>query len=117
VNTWHRPRLGADLSVFGQHRSIHIGDDVTAAPTTPAIPTTTRAAVIYGYGGPEALVAAEVELPALTGTRVLVDVAAVTVNPVDLTTRAGVAIAEKDARFPMVLGCDVAAPYWRPVPP
>jgi NADPH:quinone reductase-like Zn-dependent oxidoreductase len=77
---------------------------MTATPTTPAIPTTTRAAVINGYGGPEALVAAEVELPALTGTQVLVDVAAVTVNPVDLTTRAGVAIAEKDARFPMVLG-------------
>jgi NADPH:quinone reductase-like Zn-dependent oxidoreductase len=81
---------------------------MTAEPTTPAIPTTTRAAVINGYGGPEALVAAEVELPALTETQVLIDVAAVTVNPVDLTTRAGVAIPEKDARFPMVLGWDVA---------
>jgi hypothetical protein len=39
---------------------------MTAEPTTPAIPTTTRDAVINGYGGPEALVAAEVELPALT---------------------------------------------------
>jgi NADPH2:quinone reductase len=78
---------------------------VTAISTTP---TTTRAAVINGYGGPEMLVPADVPLPALTDTQVLVDVAAVTVNPVDITTRVGVAIPEKDARFPMVLGWDVA---------
>jgi NADPH:quinone reductase-like Zn-dependent oxidoreductase len=35
-------------------------------------------------------------------------VAAVAVNPVDLTTRAGGSIPEKDARFPMVLGWDMA---------
>jgi NADPH:quinone reductase-like Zn-dependent oxidoreductase len=39
---------------------------------------------------------------------VLIDVAAVSVNPVDLTTRAGISIPDKDARFPMVLGWDVA---------
>jgi NADPH2:quinone reductase len=81
---------------------------MTAEPTTRIIPTTTRAAVINGYGGPETLVAAEVPLPALTDAQVVVDVAAVTVNPVDLTTRAGFNIPQKDARFPMVLGWDVA---------
>ncbi len=81
---------------------------MTAAPAIPTIPTTAHAAVINSYGGPETLVAAEVPLPALTDTQVLVDVAAVAVNPVDLTTRQGVAIPEKDARFPMVLGWDVA---------
>ena len=81
---------------------------MAAEPTTRIIPTTTRAAVINGYGGPETLVAAEMPLPALTDAQVLIDVAAVTVNPVDLTTRAGANIPEKDARFPMVLGWDVA---------
>ncbi|HKC26737.1 MAG TPA: NADP-dependent oxidoreductase [Jatrophihabitans sp.] len=81
---------------------------MTVPPATPSIPTTTRAAVINGYGGPEQLVLAEVPIPGLTDTQVLLDVSAVAVNPVDLTTRAGVSIPEKDARFPMVLGWDVA---------
>jgi NADPH2:quinone reductase len=80
---------------------------MVALPTT-TIPATTRAAVINSFGGPETLVDAEVPLPALTETQVLVDVAAATVNPVDLTTRAGGSIPEKDARFPMVIGWDVA---------
>jgi NADPH:quinone reductase len=89
-------------------RSIYIGDTVTTAPATPSAPTTTRAAVINAYGNPDQLVPADVPLTAPTQTQVLVDVAAVTVNPVDLTTRAGVSIPEKDARFPMVLGWDMA---------
>jgi NADPH:quinone reductase len=67
-----------------------------------------RAAVIHSYGGPEQLVVAEIPVPEPTGTQVLVDVAAVSVNPVDLITRAGLTIPEADARFPMVLGWDVA---------
>src|SRR5437868_8031375 len=81
---------------------------MTSTSTSAAIPSTTRAAVINSYGGPEVLVAATVPLVAMTDAQVLIDVAAVTVNPGDLTTRAGVAIPEKDARFPMVLGWDVA---------
>src|SRR5437868_7972530 len=81
---------------------------MTSTSTSAAIPSTTRAAVINSYGGPEVLVAATVPLVAMTDAQVLVDVAAATVNPVDLTTRQGVSIPEKDARFPMVLGWDVA---------
>jgi NADPH2:quinone reductase len=43
-----------------------------------------------------------------TAGTVRVRVAAASVNPVDLTTRAGVNISEADARFPMVLGWDVS---------
>jgi NADPH:quinone reductase-like Zn-dependent oxidoreductase len=89
-------------------RSIYIGDRMTTATPTPSALTTTRAAVINAYGGPEQLVPAGVPLSALAETQVLVDVAAVAVNPVDLTTRAGYNIPEKDARFPMVLGWDMA---------
>ena len=70
--------------------------------------TTTSAAVINGYGGPEQLVAAEVPLGAPTDAQVLIEVAAIAVNPVDLSTRDGRNIPESDARFPMVLGWDVA---------
>jgi NADPH2:quinone reductase len=81
---------------------------MTTVTTTLSAPTTTRAAVINAYGGPEQLVPADVPLPAPAETQVLVAVAAAAVNPVDLTTRAGGAIPEKDARFPMVLGWDMA---------
>src|SRR3954469_8541973 len=89
-------------------RSIYRGDDMTATSTTSTTPATTHAAVINGYGGPETLGAAAGPLPPWTHTQGLVDVAAATVNPVDLTTREGVSIPESEARFPMVLGWDVA---------
>jgi len=70
--------------------------------------STTRAAVIDAYGGPERLHVEQLPLNAPTDTQVQVQVAAVAVNPVDLTTRAGLNIPDSDARFPMVLGWDVA---------
>ena len=61
-----------------------------------------------GRGGPELLPAVSLPLAASTSSQVQLEVAAVAVNPVDLTTRAGRNIPESDARFPMVLGRDVA---------
>ena len=81
---------------------------MTTSPIAQPARTTTRAAVIRSYGGPETLVAAEVPLPELGDAQVLVEVAAAAVNPVDISTREGDNIPEKDARFPMVLGWDVA---------
>ena len=48
--------------------------------------TTTRAAVINTFGGPEVLTVAEVPLASPTATQVQVQVAAAAVNPVDITT-------------------------------
>lgn len=69
---------------------------------------TTLAAVIHGYGGPEQLVVAEIPMPEPSASQVLVGVGAISVNPVDLTTRAGRNIPLSEAQFPMVLGWDVA---------
>ena len=70
--------------------------------------STTRASVIDTFGGPELLHVTSLPLAAPTSSQVQLEVGAVAVNPVDLTTRAGRNIPESDARFPMVLGWDVA---------
>jgi NADPH2:quinone reductase len=81
---------------------------VPSASTPATAGTTTRAAVIDAFGGPELLHVAEVPLAAPGSAQVQVRVGAVAVNPVDLSTRAGRNIADEDAHFPMVLGWDVA---------
>ncbi len=74
----------------------------------PARPATTFAAVIDVFGDADALHPAEIPIADLSDVQVQLDVAAAAVNPVDLTTRAGRNIPDSDARFPMVLGWDVA---------
>ena len=74
----------------------------------PTVRTTTEAAVITEFGSPELLHLAQVPLPELGDEQVQVQVAAIGVNPVDVSTRAGKNIPDSDARFPMVLGWDVA---------
>jgi NADPH2:quinone reductase len=74
--------------------------------TTPT--ATVRATVIDAFGGPGRLHSAQVPLAAPNRTQVQLEVAAVAVNPVDLSTREGRNIPESDARFPMLLGWDVA---------
>lgn len=81
------------------------------APATdqaPEIPATTRAAVLDAFGGPELLHVTSLPLAAPGRGQVQVRVAAAAVNPVDLSTRAGRNIPVADARFPMVLGWDLA---------
>ena len=79
----------------------------------PAVPhpittTTVRTAAIDDFGGPELLRAHERHLAPPSAGEVQVRVAAASVNPVDLTTRAGKNIRREDARFPVVLGWDAA---------
>jgi NADPH2:quinone reductase len=82
---------------------------MTAMSTTdPTARTTTRAAVVGTFGGPGVLTVTEVPLAPPTDSQVQLRVAAAAVNPVDLTTREGRNIPADSARFPMVLGWDVA---------
>ena len=76
--------------------------------TTSEVQTVTKAAVISAFGGPETLHEARVPVLPLGDDEVQLQVAAAAINPVDLSTRAGKNIPESDARFPMVLGWDVA---------
>jgi NADPH2:quinone reductase len=67
------------------------------------------AQVIRQFGGPAMFETLELEIPPVpAGGQVRIRVAAASVNPVDLTTRAGVNIPVADARFPMVIGWDVS---------
>lgn len=70
--------------------------------------STVRSAVIDTFGGPELFRIHERPLPAPAAGQVQIRVAAVSVNPVDLTTRAGKNIPMDAARFPMVVGWDAA---------
>ena len=71
--------------------------------------STTNAQIIRTFGDETRLEAGALPLtPEPAGGRVRVAVAAAAVNPVDLTTRAGKNIPDEDARFPMVLGWDLA---------
>lgn len=76
--------------------------------TSTVSTTNTSRAVIEAFGGPEMLRTDERSLPAPAAGQVQVRVAAVSVNPVDLTTRAGKNIPADDARWPMVIGWDAA---------
>lgn len=70
--------------------------------------TTTTAAVIDGFGGADRLHLEDRPLLSPRTRQVQVKVAAAAVNPVDLQTRDGKTIAAEIARFPMILGWDVA---------
>lgn len=67
-----------------------------------------RAAVIDGYGGRERLSVRQVEAPRVREGEVLVRVRAAGVNPIDWKLRQGMLRFLKPARFPLVLGFDVA---------
>jgi NADPH2:quinone reductase len=67
-----------------------------------------RAQVLDAFGGPEQLTQRRLPIAGPAAGHVQLQVHAAAVNPVDLSTRAGLNISEADARFPMVLGWDVA---------
>ncbi|GHO92699.1 NADPH:quinone reductase [Reticulibacter mediterranei] len=67
-----------------------------------------RAVVIDQFGGPETLHVVDIPIQDPAPGQVRIRVAAAAVNPVDLGVRAGKIIAHEQARFPMVLGWDVA---------
>jgi NADPH:quinone reductase-like Zn-dependent oxidoreductase len=67
-----------------------------------------RAAVIDGYGGADRFAVREVEKPAPGPGQLLVRVRAASVNPLDWKMRQGRMRWVKPARFPLILGYDVA---------
>lgn len=67
-----------------------------------------KAAVIRGYGGPERFEIREVEKPAPGPGQLLVRVRAASVNPLDWKMRKGQLRFLRPARFPLILGFDVA---------
>jgi len=67
-----------------------------------------RAAVIDGYGGPDRFEIREVEKPSPGPGQLLVRVRAASVNPVDWKLRKGSLRFVRPARFPLILGYDVA---------
>ena len=71
-------------------------------------PETIRIQAIDDFGGPEVFATHEVPRVAPEPGQVAIKVAATSVNPVDLSTRAGENVPIEEARFPMVLGWDVA---------
>jgi NADPH:quinone reductase-like Zn-dependent oxidoreductase len=66
-----------------------------------------RAVQVTRFGGPEALVCADVEKPVPISTEVLVRVVAAGVNPVDGKTRRGEGVARWMGPPPFILGWDV----------
>jgi len=68
-----------------------------------------KAIILNEAGGPENLVATEIPIPEVKAGEVLIKVKAISINPVDIKTRKGLALYSKlkeDA--PVILGWDVA---------
>jgi NADPH:quinone reductase-like Zn-dependent oxidoreductase len=75
----------------------------------PALPQTMRAALLSGYGGPEALKIADVPLPAYAPhNEVLIAVRAAGLNPFEAKVRRGWLAGLFPLALPHVLGTDVA---------
>jgi NADPH:quinone reductase-like Zn-dependent oxidoreductase len=67
-----------------------------------------RAAVIHGYGGPDRFEIRDMEAPTPGPGQLLVRVRAASVNPLDWKVRKGGLRLIRPARFPLILGFDVA---------
>lgn len=67
-----------------------------------------QALVITEFGEPEVLAVREIPKPTAAAGEVLVEVAAVALNPVDLQVRAGVGAANYAVQPPMIVGYDLS---------
>jgi NADPH:quinone reductase-like Zn-dependent oxidoreductase len=67
-----------------------------------------KAAVIHRYGSNDAVSVADIELPILGATDLMIRVHAASVNPVDIRTRDGKLKTLVKYRFPLVLGNDLS---------
>ena len=68
-----------------------------------------KAIVLRGFGGVENLVMAELPLPVINDSEVLVKIKAIGINPVDVKTRKGKSLAGALKEFdPIILGWDIS---------
>ena len=68
-----------------------------------------KAILLNGFGGTEVLSNSEVPVPAIGPTQVLVQVKSLSINPVDVKTRAGKGIAGRiKDQLPAILGWDIS---------
>jgi len=68
-----------------------------------------KSIVLHEFGGVDKLRIEEFPMPVVSGSEVLVQVKAISINPVDVRTRAGSAMAGYLKDFnPIILGWDVA---------
>ena len=65
-----------------------------------------KAAYIDEPGPPESIIYGDVATPEATGSKVLVKVGAVSLNPVDTYVRGG--LLDFEIPYPFVVGCDLA---------
>ncbi len=68
-----------------------------------------KAIILKGFGGVENLVYTEIDKPTINDGEVLIQAKAISINPIDVKTRAGKGAAQKLKDFdPIILGWDVA---------
>ena len=67
-----------------------------------------KAALIHRYGSNDAVIVADIDIPTVGATDLLVRVHAASVNPVDIKTRDGKLKTLLKYRFPLVLGNDLS---------
>lgn len=68
-----------------------------------------KAIVLKEFGGVENLVTADLPIPVLAGDEVLIQVKAISINPVDVKTRAGKGLAGRLKEIkPLILGWDIS---------
>lgn len=74
-----------------------------------------KAIILNDFGGPENLVATDLPIPEIKDGELLVKVKCISINPVDIKTRKGKALASKlkDDK-PIILGWDIAGTVVRP---
>ena len=68
-----------------------------------------KAIILKDFGGVENLVAAELDTPSINADEVLVSIKSISINPIDVKTRAGKGVAPilKEEQ-PIILGWDIS---------
>lgn len=68
-----------------------------------------KSIILKGFGGVENLVQSEIPVPVISDNEVLVNVKALSINPVDIKTRSGKSLANHLREFsPVILGWDIS---------
>lgn len=68
-----------------------------------------KAIILKEFGGVENLLLSEIPIPTIQPNEVLIEVKAISINPVDVRTRAGSAMAQHLKQYlPLILGWDIS---------